>query len=101
MVVGFYMAVGNDSAIGSLILLSFSIYFLLYNLVNLPFLKVYHNYRACLCHLSQFLILYVAMYYRSMIDVSDPDSINKLAPVYFELVAIGLCILVSLIVLIL
>ena len=84
MAIGFYMSTANEDELSTLIMLSFSIYFLLYNLVNLPFQKAYHNYRACICHLVQFMILYIAMYYRVMTDPSDPNYIdNKLIPIYW------------------
>jgi hypothetical protein len=63
---GFYLATMNEDDLSTLIVLAFSLAFLLYNLVNLPFLKAYHNYRANICHLSQFVILFITMYYRSM-----------------------------------
>jgi len=66
MGIGFYMATMNEDDLSTLIVLLLSIYFLLYNLVNLPFRKAYHNYRANICHISQFIILYLTMYYRSM-----------------------------------
>ena len=73
MGIGFYMATMNEDSLSTLIVLSISIFFLIYNLVNLPFTKAYHNYRACICHLSQFIILYVAMYYRTMTDGTNTD----------------------------
>ena len=66
MGIGLYMASANENPLSTLIILAFSILFLVYNLVNLPFTKAYHNYRANICHLTQFVILFVAMYYRSM-----------------------------------
>jgi hypothetical protein len=63
--------------------LAFSIGFLLYNLVNLPFNKAYHNYRANLCHLTQFATLMVATYYRSMKSTAPLDeTYNIYQPAY-------------------
>lgn len=98
MGIGFYLATMNNDDFSTLIVLLLSVLFLLYNLVNLPFLKAYHNYRACLCHLSQFLILYLAMYFRTM---ADPSAVrSQFNPVYVELAALGVCLLVSMIVLV-
>lgn len=46
----------------TLIIFVFSFLFILYNLINLPFIKPVHNYRACFCHLTQFVILLTANY---------------------------------------
>ena len=77
MGIGFYLATANEDNLSTLIVLVISIFFLIYNLVNLPFTKAYHNYRACICHFSQFIILYVAMYYRTMTDGTDTNSIDN------------------------
>lgn len=99
--VGFYMATMNEDSLSTLIVLGISIIFLLYNLINLPFTKAYHNYRACICHFSQFIILYIAMYYRTMTNGTDTEQIDStISPVYFELGVLGVAILVSLIVLV-
>lgn len=83
MGIGFYMASMNEDMLSTLIVLLFSIYFLIYNLVNLPFRKAYHNYRANICHLSQFLILYVTTFYRSMNADSSEATLNSMViPVY-------------------
>ena len=66
MGVGYYMATMNEADLSTLIVLAISIFFLLYNLVNLPFRQAFHNYRANICHLTQFLCLFIAMYFRSM-----------------------------------
>jgi hypothetical protein len=66
MGIGFYLATANEDDLSTLIVLALSLAFLLYNLVNLPFSRAYHNYRANICHLSQFAILMIAMYFRSM-----------------------------------
>lgn len=66
MGLGLYLSTNNEDDLSTLIVLAITIMFLLYNLVNLPFTKAYHNYRANICHLTQFITLFVAMYYRSM-----------------------------------
>ncbi len=68
----FLLAYSNDDDLSTLFSLGCSLLFLIYNLVNLPFAKAYHNYRACLCHLAQFITIFVAMYYRSMRPTISP-----------------------------
>lgn len=46
--------------------IGFSLGFLAYNLVNLPYKDAYHNYRANICHITQFVILLVTNYYDGM-----------------------------------
>ncbi len=80
--------------------MALSIAFLLYNLVNLPYTKAYHNYRANICHLTQFISLFVAMYYRSMKSTTSRNTVSKVfAPAYIQLAFIALSLLVSIIVL--
>ena len=73
--VGFLLAFSNDDDLSTLFSLGLSLLFLMYNLVNLPFKKAYHNYRACLCHLTQFVTLFVAMYYRSMKSTTPSSEV--------------------------
>jgi len=68
---GYYIAVKNEYTLSTLIVIGFSILFLLYNFVNLPFKTALHNYRANFCHLSQLGILVVANYYESMKSTTD------------------------------
>jgi hypothetical protein len=76
--VGFLLAYSNDDDLSTLFALGLSLLFLLYNLVNLPFAKAYHNYRACLCHMTQFITLFVAMYYRSMKSTTSPTIVASI-----------------------
>lgn len=66
MALGIYMAVGNEDLHTTLLILAISLAYILYNLVNLPFKDAYQNYRAVLCHVTQFIILLVTNYYQSM-----------------------------------
>ena len=84
MGIGYYTATMNESELSTLIVLALSLFFLLYNLVNLPFRKAYHNYRANICHFTQFICLFVGMYYRSMKRNTPVDDVNSIvSPVYF------------------
>ena len=65
---GYYIAVKAEYPMSSLVIVGFSMFFLLYNLVNLPFKQAYHNYRANICHVAQLVILMVANYYESMME---------------------------------
>lgn len=84
----------------TLIVIALSITFLLYNLVNLPYTKAYHNYRANICHFTQFICLFVAMYYRSMMSSTPTsDTAQIFSPVYLEMSAILISLIVSVVVL--
>ena len=63
--------------------MAISIAFLLYCLVNLPFTKAYHNYRANICHLTNFVTLFVVMFYRSMMSSKSQKEISTIyTPAY-------------------
>jgi hypothetical protein len=67
----------------TMIVMALSIAFLLYNLINLPYKKAYHNYRANICHITQFICLFVAMYYRSMMSSTSKTAMATVfSPVY-------------------
>ena len=101
MALGLYLSTANEDDLSTLIALALSISFLLYNLVNLPFAKAYHNYRANVCHLTQFVIIFITMYYRSMLSSTSTDQAAFIfSPVYFEYSLIALSLFVSLLVLI-
>jgi hypothetical protein len=38
----------------------------MFNIINLPFIDAYQNYRANLCHVTQLVILFVFNFYSSM-----------------------------------
>lgn len=81
-------------------MLAISILFLLYNLVNLPFAKAYHNYRANVCHITQFICLFITMYYRSMKSSANSEQVASIySPVYLEYSCIFVSLVVSMIVL--
>ena len=84
MGVGLYLSAGNEDNLSTLIVISISLAFLLYNLINLPFIRTYHNYRANICHLTQFVILFICMYYRSMMSTTNISTTAFIfSPVYF------------------
>jgi hypothetical protein len=66
MILGIYLAYGNDYLYSSLIVLAISLAFVIYNLVNLPFSDTYQNYRANLCHFTTMFIILVANFYTVM-----------------------------------
>lgn len=66
-----------------MMVMAISIAFLLYSLVNLPFTKAYHNYRANICHLTNFVTLFVVMFYRSMMSSKSQKEISTIyTPAY-------------------
>lgn len=70
-----YAASNVNYDYGTLIILAMSISFIMYNLINLPFRDIIQNYRACLCHFSQLIILFTANYYRTL-KINTPTSIK-------------------------
>ena len=71
MALGLYMATSIEDTFGTLIILAFSLTYIMYNIVNLPFADFYQNYRANLCHVTQLIVLLATNYYRSM-RFNDP-----------------------------
>ena len=101
MGIGYYTATTNENQLSTLIVLALSLLFMVYNLVNLPFVKAYHNYRANICHIAQFICLFVGMYYRSMKSTTNLDEVNTIyTPVYIQMIAIAVSLLASVLVLI-
>jgi len=79
-----------------LIIVGFSLVFICYNLINLPFRQAYHNYRANTCHIAQLIILFVTNYYDSM---TENDTMDKKAyeftPAEIQIAAIYVTVGVS------
>ncbi len=67
-VLGYYTAVKTQYLLSSLLMVGFSLLWVMYNLVNLPFRKAYQNYRANCCHIAQLVILMVGNYYDSLLS---------------------------------
>ena len=67
-VLGYYIAVRAEYTLSSLVIVGFSLIFIGYNLINLPFKQAYQNYRANVCHFAQLIILVVTNYYDSMTE---------------------------------
>lgn len=101
MALGFYSAIQSDYDESTLIILGFSLAFLLYTVVNLPFTNVYQNYRCSLIHLTMLATLFTTNYYRSMKSNTPLDVKGRIyAPALMELILMVTCIGVSFIVLI-
>jgi len=62
-VLGYYIATMNSYELSTLVVISFSLIFLMYNLIHPPFTDAYQNYRANVCHITQLIILFVTNYY--------------------------------------
>ena len=75
MALGLYMATSIEDTFGTLIILAFSLAYIMYNIINLPYSDFYHNYRANICHLTQLIILCATNYYRSM-RFNDPLEVK-------------------------
>lgn len=76
--IGFLLAFSNEDDLSTLFALGASLFYLVFNLINLPFRKAYHNYRACLCHVTHFITLFVAMYYRSMKSSAGVGEVSRI-----------------------
>lgn len=101
MVLGFYTAVKSDYDESTLIILGFSLMFMLYMMVNLPFTNVYQNYRCGLIHFTMFFTLLTANYYRSMKSNTPMEVKGRIyTPAVIELVLIVCCIGISSVVLV-
>ena len=72
------MANSNEDVLGTLIILGFSFTYIMYNIINLPFVNFYQNYRANICHITQLITLIVSNYYRSMKYNIDPLTKSKI-----------------------
>jgi hypothetical protein len=93
---GYYVAVKNEYLMSSLIVVGFSLFFLLYNLVNLPFKQAYQNYRANFCHVSQLIILMVTNYYDSMTANDHWETkAYEFNPAKFQIAAIYITAIIS------
>ncbi len=71
---GYYTAVKAQYILSSLMMVGFSLLWVVYNLVNLPFRQAYQNYRACSCHIAQLVILMVGNYYDSLLSNEPWDK---------------------------
>lgn len=96
MALGTYMAVSNEDIYGTLIILAFSLIYIMYNVTNLPFVDAYQNYRANLCHFTQVVILLITNYYRSMKHNYPLEAKARMhTPAIIELVLLITCVIVS------
>lgn len=70
--------------------------FLMYQMVNLPFRKGYHNYRAMIHQVSAIGALGISMYYRSM-KANEPVDVatSILSPAYLQLILLYSCVAMS------
>ena len=101
MALGFYSAVQSDYDESTLIILGFSLTFMLYTIVNLPFTNVYQNYRACLIHITMLFTLFTTNYYRTMKNNTPIEIKGRIyTPALVELILMVTCIGFSFIVLI-
>lgn len=66
MTLGFYIAYGSEQHYQSLLIISISMAYIMYNIVNLPFSQAFQNYRANICHVSHLAMLLVSNFYTVM-----------------------------------
>lgn len=95
-VLGLSMSSYNEVEEATIVNVFYAIVFLLFLMVNLPYAKAYHNYRAIIIQLTGLIILSVTMYYRSMKSNTDPSvAYQILSPALLEVVGIFLSLGVS------
>lgn len=100
MVLGFYSAVKSDYDESTLIILAFSMAFMLYTIVNLPFTNVYQNYRCSLIHITMLYTLLTTNYYRTMKSTTPIEVKGRIyTPAIIELILMVTCMGVSFVVL--
>ncbi len=74
--------------------------FMLYVIVNLPFISVYQNYRAGFIHVTMLITLLVTNYYRSMKSNTPMEIKGKIfSPALIELALILISVGVSAVIL--
>lgn len=96
IVLGFYSAVHSEYQDSTLIVLGISMMFMLYIIVNLPFISVYQNYRAGFIHVTMLVTLLVTNYYRSMKSNTPMEIKGKIfSPALIELALILISVGVS------
>ena len=65
-ILGFLLGFFNCHGVIAIVNTFLSALFVVYLLSNLPFRQAYHNYRGVVCEGSTTIILWIAMYYKSM-----------------------------------
>lgn len=97
---GLYCSMTTHNENSTLLILVFVLFFIIYNLVYLPFKNLYQNYRSNLIHFTELVILFTANYYRNM-KKNTPMNIKAHIhdPAFIELVFIVFCVTVSMLVL--
>lgn len=99
--ISLYISLQHEFPETTLIVLAFSLFFIMYNIINLPFMSAIQNYRSNIIHITQLVILLSANYYRSM-KLNTPIQVkSKLTTVsIIELIMISICVLISALVLV-
>jgi hypothetical protein len=100
MALGLYSAVKSDYDYGSLLIIAFSLTFIMYTIVYLPFSNVFQNYRYCLVHVTMLYTLLTTNYYRGMKSTTPMEIKGRIyTPAIIELVLMMACIVLSFLVL--
>ena len=97
---GYYAAVKVEYKMSSLVMVGFSMLWVVYNLANLPFKQAYQNYRANFCHIAQLVVLMVANYYDSILSnepwenkgVQFEAAEIQIAAIYIALIFSAICL---------
>lgn len=92
LLLGFWMGFATDYQYQSLFSLSIVLTFLLYSLVNLPFLETYQNYRSFMCHSLHLLIFAINNYYKGL---PESQTNKSFLPAQIQLCLLVSCLIIS------
>lgn len=94
--VGLFCGARHDDPLTPIIIFAFSMAFIIFILLNKPFQDPVHNYRSILIQSVSLYVVLVACYYGT-INNKTPVSVKSriYAPAIIELVLLGVCIVVS------
>ena len=91
---GLYISLTLDDPV-TVLMLAFALAFLMYNLINLPYRNPLHNYRACITHISQFIILIVSNYSKSQSGAPISEKSHSYLPSLMILVCRAISLIFS------
>lgn len=92
LVLGFWMGFATNHHNQSLLSISIILTFLLYSVVNLPFLETYQNYRSIMCHSLHLLIFVINNYYKGL---PENERNKKFLPAQIQLCLLVVCLIMS------
>ena len=96
IVISIFISYYHDYELGTLLMVGVGMGFVLFNLINLPFKNVFHNYRSNIIYLTHLVTLFTTNYYVSMKSTTPLNvKAHYHTAAILEIVAITLCMVVS------